>query len=84
MFDPFDLLSIEVRLRGKPIGLAIPHRIGRHVHPKAKPEQAHQDPPPASGIDYLRLIDAAHHNELAQRVNYAALSQDAAPCEPEL
>lgn len=82
VFDPFDLTTIEVRLRGKPMGLAIPHRIGRHAHPKAKPEQPQQDPPP-SGIDYLRIIDAAHQAELAGRVNYSALSETTATAEQD-
>jgi putative transposase len=73
VFDPFDLTNIEVRLHGKPMGLAIPHRIGRHAHPKAKPETA-EATPPASGIGYLKLIDAAHTAELADRVNYTALT----------
>jgi hypothetical protein len=30
LFDPFDLTRIEVRLAGAPMGLAIPHHIGRH------------------------------------------------------
>ena len=38
VFDPFDLTRIEVRLAGVPMGLAIPHHISRHSHPKAKPE----------------------------------------------
>jgi putative transposase len=74
VFDPFDLTTIEVRLRGKPMGLAIPHRIGRHAHPKAKPEQPEKEPTPGSGIGYLKLIDAAHQAELADRVNYAAFT----------
>jgi putative transposase len=73
VFDPFDLTTIEVRLHGKPMGLAIPHRIGRHAHPKARPETPPAPPPPASGIAYLPLIDAAHQAELAIKVNYAAL-----------
>jgi putative transposase len=73
VFDPFDLTNIEVRLQGKPVGLAVPHRIGRHAHPKAKPETP-ETAPPASGIGYLKLIDAAHTAKLADRVNYTALS----------
>jgi putative transposase len=73
VFDPFDLTNIEVRLQGKPVGLAVPHRIGRHAHPKAKPETP-ETAPPAPGIGYLKLIDAAHTAELADRVNYTALS----------
>jgi putative transposase len=72
VFDPFDLTTIEVRLHGKPVGLAVPHRIGRHAHPKARPETP-PTPPPASGIAYLPLVDAAHHAELAEKINYAAL-----------
>ena len=74
VFDPFDLTTIEVRLRGKPMGLALPHRIGRHAHPKAKPEHPEQEPAPGSGIGYLKLIDAVHQAELADRVNYAAFT----------
>jgi putative transposase len=78
VFDPFDLATIEIRLNGAPKGLAIPQRIGRHAHPKARPETP--TPPPApTGIDYLRLIDAAHHQHLAGQINYAALADDTAP-----
>src|SRR5262249_54548247 len=59
VFDPFDLAPIEVRLNGAPKGLAIPHRIGRHSHPKARPETP-AAPPVDSGIAYLPHIDAAH------------------------
>jgi putative transposase len=61
------------------MGLAIPFKIGRHAHPKAKPEQPQQESPPASGIGYLRLIDAAHQAELAERVNYSALAGHPTP-----
>lgn len=73
VFDPFDLATIEVRLNGAPKGLAIPHRIGRHAHPKARPETPPPPPPVASGIAYLPLVDAAHQAELAEKINYAAL-----------
>ena len=36
VFDPFDLTRIEVRLAGAPMGLAIPHHIGRHSHPESE------------------------------------------------
>jgi putative transposase len=78
VFDPFDLTAIEVRLAGVPAGTAVPHQIGRHAHPKARPETP-LTPPPATGIDYARLLDAAHQAELAQKVNYAAL----APLDPD-
>jgi putative transposase len=77
VFDPFDLTTIEVRLGGAPKGLAIPHRIGRHAHPKARPGTP--TPPPApSGIDYLHLVDTAHQQHLAEQINYAALADDTA------
>jgi putative transposase len=73
VFDPFDLTTVAVRLRGVPAGTAIPHRIGRHSHVKARPETP-PDPPAVTGIDYARLVGDAHHAELAQGVNYAALA----------
>jgi putative transposase len=78
VFDPFDLATIEVRLGGAPKGLAIPHRIGRHAHPKARPETPSPATPNPTGIDYLRLVDAAHHQHLATQINYAALADEAA------
>jgi putative transposase len=73
VFDPFDLSTVETRLGGVPAGPAIPHRIGRHAHPKARPETPPDPPPTPTGIDYAGLIDTAHQTELAQGVNYAAL-----------
>jgi putative transposase len=77
VFDPFDLTRIEVRLRGTPAGVAVPHRITRHAHVKARPETPPPAPPTPTGIDYARLIDSAHQAELAQGVNYAALTSTA-------
>jgi putative transposase len=73
VFDPFDLTTIEVRVNTTPMGLAIPHRIGRHSHPKARPETP-PAPPTPTGIDYAALIDTAHQATLAHGVNYAALT----------
>ncbi|HEV3289143.1 MAG TPA: hypothetical protein VG123_09120, partial [Streptosporangiaceae bacterium] len=52
--------------------------ISRHSHPKARPETPAEEPAPATGIDYLALIDARHTAGLAGKVNYSALtsSQD--------
>lgn len=75
VFDPFDLVTVEVRYRGAPAGQAVPHRIERHSHHKARPETP-AEPPPTTGIDYARLIEAAHHAQLATGVNYAALTGD--------
>ncbi len=79
VFDPFDLTTLEVRYQGRPMGLAVPHRIGRHVHPNARPDLP---PPPASptGIDYLALVAAQHRQLLAARINYTDLPS-AAPLD---
>jgi putative transposase len=72
VFDPFDLTTLEVRYQGRPMGQAVPHRIGRHVHPNARPDL----PPPApapTGIDYLGLVAAQHRAQLAARINYNGL-----------
>jgi putative transposase len=74
VFDPFDLTRIDVRLDGTPTGLAIPHHIGRHAHPKARPETPPAAAPTPTGIDYAHLIDTAYQAELAHGVNYAALT----------
>lgn len=76
VFDPFDLTEIEVRFQNRPFGLATPHRIARHAHPKAKPELPKAPPAPATGIDYLRLVDTARTAELGQKINYTALMPD--------
>ncbi|HXZ71518.1 MAG TPA: DDE-type integrase/transposase/recombinase, partial [Streptosporangiaceae bacterium] len=74
VFDPFDLTVVEIRWNGKPWGPARPQHIGRHSHPKAKPE-APAGPPPATGIDYLGII-AAEHDQAARRhrIRYDALA----------
>jgi putative transposase len=72
VFDPFDLTQLEVRWHGRAMGTAIPHRIGRHVHHKARPEQS--APPPApTGIDYLQIVEQKHSSELAERLRYSDL-----------
>jgi putative transposase len=71
-FDPYDLELIEVYYAGRPCGHAIPHVIGRHVHPQA--EEPDQEPRPVSGIDYLRLITEEHERDwLSRRINYHQL-----------
>ncbi len=72
VFDPFDLTDIDVRHHGRPVGKAVPFRIGRHVHPKAQADA----PPMAAptGIDYLRLIQTRHTHSLSQRLHYAQLT----------
>lgn len=74
VFDPFDLTTVEVRQGGVPHGTALPHQVGRHAHPKARPENPPTAAPTPTGINYARLLDQTHQAELAQRVNYAALT----------
>ena len=83
VFDPFDLAVVEVRWNGRPWGLARPQHIGRHSHPKAKPETP-AAPPPGTGIDYLGII-AAEHDEATRRhrIRYDALTRDDSAGQPD-
>lgn len=74
LYDPFDLTRIEVRHRGRDLGLAVPHRIGAHVHPAARAEAP--APAPPTGIDYLALIDADQEAELRRQISYRDLEVD--------
>lgn len=76
VFDPFDLTRIEVRWSGRPMGAGVPRVIGRHAHPAARPEPGIEVPPPATGIDYLALIDSRAQAELGQRTSYAGIAGD--------
>jgi putative transposase len=79
LFDPFDMLTIEVRLDGLPAGTAVPHEVTRHAHPKARPEIP-ELPPTPTGIDYAAVIDAAHDAALAGTVlSYADIDTDQLP-----
>jgi putative transposase len=73
LFDPFDLTRIEVRYQQRPFGLAVPVRIGRHTHPRARREP---EPPAApTGIDYLSLLAAQRDAELGgRRIDYVHLT----------
>ena len=82
VFDPFDLTRIEVRWRGRPMGIAVPHVIGRHVHAKARPDDTTPPEPVRTGIDYLHLVEQQHTAELADRVQYSQLRDDQMPDEP--
>jgi putative transposase len=78
VFDPFDLTTIEVRYQNRALGRAVPRRIGRHAHPHARPDEAAPtDEPP--GIDYLRLMEARHHQATRQRIAYASLTETTDP-----
>ncbi len=76
VFDPFDLTVLEIFWNGSPYGTAVPRVIGRHSHPKAKPEEP-GTPPPATGIDYLAIIAAEHEEAVRRhRIRYDALDSD--------
>ena len=72
VFDPMDLTVLAVRYQGRNMGTAVPHKIGRHVHPNVEgPAPA---PVAATGINYLHLIAEDHQQRLntdAGRINYA-------------
>jgi transposase InsO family protein len=74
VFSPFDLETIKVRHGARSFGTAVPHTITRHAHPKARPE-TDETPPAPTGIDYLALTAAAHHDQLREdeRIGYHAL-----------
>jgi putative transposase len=74
IFDPFDLLRIEVRYQHRPMGVAVPLVIGRRTHPQAQRELP--PPPTGTGIDYLKLLAEQRDAEIAgQRIDYASLAQ---------
>jgi len=79
VFDPFDLTGIEVRWHGRAMGAAVPHRIGRHVHAKARPDDTTPPTAAATGIDYLRLVEQQHTKQLAERVRYSTLPDGHVP-----
>jgi putative transposase len=72
VFDPFDLESITVRYMDTDFGLAVPQRIGRHVHPLAKPAAAPSAP---TGIDYLGIVEASHRSATGQPIGYSDLAK---------
>jgi transposase InsO family protein len=74
VFDPFDLSDIAVRYHGKTFAKAVPYLIGRHSHPKARPETP-QQPPTPTHIDYLNLVAADHHDATAAAINFHALTK---------
>jgi len=75
-YDPFDLTEIEVCWAGRHVGRAVPQQIGRHAHPKAPPE-IEPDPITLTGIDYIKLITDAHHDQTSHRLHLAHLDNQA-------
>ncbi|MGV1010574.1 MAG: DDE-type integrase/transposase/recombinase [Dermatophilaceae bacterium] len=75
VFSPFNLEDIAVRYHDAGYGRAVPHRITRHAHPKARPETPEPAPVPATGIAYLQLVADAHQQQVAadERIGFHAL-----------
>jgi len=75
VFSPFDLETIRVRYDNRDHGPAVPHRITRHTHPKARPETPEPTTAPRTGIDYLALVAQEHQQQITadQKINYHAL-----------
>lgn len=74
VFDPFDLTDIQIRWQGQPMGAAVPYRIGRHVHHKARPHETTTTTSTATEIDYLGLVETQHTKEIAARLRYSQIS----------
>jgi putative transposase len=77
VFDPFDLEHLEVRWDGRDFGVALPHQLTVHVHPKATAEPPDVlDGMTSTGIDYLALIEAEHRQATRRTINFADLTDD--------
>lgn len=74
VFDPFDLTDIEVRWEGRSVGRAVAHRISRHAHPQARPDQVAPVVEP-SGIDYLRFVETRHDQTTRRRIAYESFAE---------
>lgn len=81
VFDPADLARIEVCHQGRPAGIAVPLRIERHTHPRRP--KTDDEPPPATGIDYLGLVEQRRRDEFTGRIEFRALPGDQPGDEPE-
>ena len=63
-----------MRFDGRFMGHAVPLRISRHTHPKARPDAA--PPPVPTGIDYLSLLAARRAAETGgKRIDFANLAK---------
>jgi putative transposase len=82
VFDPFDLTTVDIRWEGRSMGRGVPQVIGRHTHPKARPEA--QLAPTATGIDYLGLLAEQHERRIAEAarpIDYSALVESTDPTQ---
>jgi hypothetical protein len=85
VFSPFNLEDIAVHYQDAHYGRAVPHRITRHTHPKARPETPEPAPAPATGIAYLQLVADAHQQQVAtdERIGFHALYSTGQTPPPE-
>ena len=58
------------------MGEAVAHVTRRHSHPRAVEDPT--PPPEPTGIDYLGLVTARHHEALGQQIPYGELPDDPA------
>ena len=70
--------------RGRRYGRAVPFRITRHAHPKARPETPEAQPVPNTGIAYLQLVADTHQQQIAaeERIGFHALYSHTRPAPP--
>ena len=67
VFDPFDLTTHRGPLAGPAAGQAVPLLIGRHVHPKARPDDRPARRRRRPGSTTCGLVEAQHTADLAER-----------------
>jgi len=82
VYDPYDMTGpLTVWVGDQPAGQATLVLVTRHAHPKAdkalRDEQPHNPGNgPATGIDYLRLVEADHHARItAAGIRYTTISE---------
>ncbi len=74
VFDPFDLTTVEIRYEGRAMGPGVVHRVARHAHPQARPEEP-PEPVAPTGIDYLRVVADAHETRTRRHISYADMPE---------
>jgi putative transposase len=67
-YDPEDLTRMDVYLADRPVGIATPFTIGRHVAKRVP--QAERPVAEATGIDYLGMVQAAHEDDTIGTIHY--------------
>ncbi len=80
-FDPEDLTRLDVFWEDRPVGVAVPFVIGRHVHHQV-PQAQSPTPPPSTGVDYLGMVVAAHEEQLLGQIAYRDLPATASEVRP--